>query len=216
VTQTISARAALLDMDGTLVDSTAVVERLWLAWAEPHGIAPETVLSVVHGRQGHQSMAILLPERDHEINLRENDVMLATEADDVDGVIRIAGADALLEALRPHPHAIVTSANVALMTARMGEAGLTIPELTVTAENVSASKPDPEGFLRAAELLGVDPADCVVFEDSGAGIQAGLAAGMRVIGVGRHAAAHEPTYRVDDLTAVRIVPTAQGFDLTID
>lgn len=66
------------------------------------------------------------------------------------------------------------------------------------------------------KLLGVDPADCVVFEDSGAGIQAGLAAGMRVIGVGRHAAAHEPTYRVDDLTAVRIVPTAQGFDLTID
>jgi sugar-phosphatase len=215
VTETIHARAALLDMDGTLVDSTAVVERLWLAWAEPHGIEPETVLSVVHGRQGHQSMAILLPERDHEINLRENEVMLATEADDVDGVIRIPGADALLEALRELPHAIVTSANVALMTARMSEAGLTIPALAVTAENVTASKPDPEGFLHAAELLGLDPSDCVVFEDSGAGIQAGLAAGMRVVGVGSHAAAHQPTYRVDDLTQVRVVPTADGFDLVI-
>jgi mannitol-1-/sugar-/sorbitol-6-phosphatase len=215
VTQTFSARAVLLDMDGTLVDSTAVVERLWLAWAEPHGIDRETVLSVVHGRQGHQSMAIMLPERDHTINLRENDEMLATEASDVDGVIEIPGARALLEALQPHPHAIVTSANVALMTARMRAAGLVVPERSVTAEDVSASKPDPEGFLRAAEMLGVSPADCVVFEDSGAGIQAGLAAGMRVVGVGPHAAAHQPTVQVADLSQVSVTSTADGFALTI-
>lgn len=216
MTEIIRARAVLLDMDGTLVDSTAVVERLWLAWAEPHGIEPETVLSVVHGRQGHQSMAIMLPERDHAINLRENDDMLATETSDVDGVVKIAGADGLLEALRPYPHAIVTSANVALMTARMEAAGLPVPALAVTAENVSASKPDPEGFLLGASLLGVDPADCVVFEDSGAGIQAGLAAGMRVIGVGAHAGSYEPTYLVDDLMHVAVMPTADGFELTID
>ncbi|GAA2931092.1 HAD family hydrolase [Microbacterium luteolum] len=215
MTETIHARAVLLDMDGTLVDSTAVVERLWLAWAEPHGIAPEHVLSVVHGRQGHQSMSIMLPERDHAINLRENDEMLATETNDVDGVIEISGAKALLEALLPYPHAIVTSANVALMTARMQAAGLTVPAIAVTAESVSASKPDPEGFLLGASLLGIDPADCVVFEDSGAGIQAGLAAGMRVLGVGQHAAAHGPTYRVDDLTQVTVAPTTEGFALTI-
>ncbi|CAN7251224.1 HAD-IA family hydrolase [Microbacterium maritypicum] len=215
MTQTIAARAALLDMDGTLVDSTAVVERLWLAWAEPHGIDPETVLRTVHGRQGHQSMAIMLPERDHAINLHENDIMLANEADDVDGVIEIPGARALLDALRPFPHAIVTSANVALMTARMRAAGLAVPAQKVTAEDVSASKPDPEGFLRAAELLGIAPADCVVFEDSGAGIQAGLAAGMRVVGVGTHAAAHHPTVLVTDLSQVAVSPTADGFELTI-
>ena len=215
MTETISARAVLLDMDGTLVDSTAVVERLWLAWAEPHGIAPETVLSVVHGRQGHQSMAIMLPDRDHRINLEENAVMLANESKDVDGVVAIAGADALLAALLPFPHAIVTSADVTLMNARMGQAGLTVPSLTVTAESVSASKPDPEGFLLGAELLGVDPADCVVFEDSGAGIQAAHAAGMRVIGVGPHATSHQPTFHVDDLTQIAVVPTADAFDLTI-
>lgn len=216
MTHTIAARAALLDMDGTLVDSTAVVERLWLAWAEPHGIDPETVLRTVHGRQGHQSMAIMLPERDHAINLHENDVMLANEAGDVDGVIEIPGARALLEALRPFPHAIVTSANVALMTARMGAAGLAVPEQRVTAEDVSASKPDPEGFLRAADLLGIAPGDCVVFEDSGAGIQAGLAAGMRVIGVGTHAAAHNPTVLVTDLSQVSVAATPDGFEITID
>ena len=216
MTETIRARAVLLDMDGTLVDSTAVVERLWLAWAEPHGIDPEHVLSVVHGRQGHQSMSIMLPERDHAINLRENDEMLATETNDVDGVIEISGAKALLLALLPYPHAIVTSANVALMTARMQAAGLTVPALAVTAESVSASKPDPEGFLLGAKMLGVDPADCIVFEDSGAGIQAGLAAGMRVVGVGEHAAAHSPTYLVDDLTQVAVVATGDGFALAID
>lgn len=202
-------------MDGTLVDSTAVVERLWLAWAEPHGIDRETVLHVVHGRQGHQSMAIMLPERDHAINLRENEVMLANEASDVDGVIMIPGADGLLDALEPFPHAVVTSANVALMTARMRQAGLTVPALAVTAENVSASKPDPEGFLLAARTLDIDPADCVVFEDSGAGIQAAHAAGMRVIGVGPHAAAHAPTAHVDDLTHVSIVARDEGFELRI-
>lgn len=215
MTETLRARAALLDMDGTLVDSTAVVERLWLAWAEPHGIDRETVLSVVHGRQGHQSMAIMLPERDHAINLHENELMLATEAKDVDGVIGIPGADALLAALENVPHAIVTSANVALMTARMGAAGLAVPALAVTAENVSASKPDPEGFLLAARTLGIDPADCIVFEDSGAGIQAAHAAGMRVIGIGPHAAAHVPTAHVDDLTQVTVVATDDGFELRI-
>lgn len=215
MTHTILARAVLLDMDGTLVDSTAVVERLWLKWAEPHGLDPQRVLEVVHGRQGHQSMAILLPERDHAINLVENQEMLDRESGDVEGVVAIGGAQELLAALAAHPHAIVTSANVALMTARMDAAGLTVPELAVTAESVTASKPHPEGFLKAASLLGVDPADCVVFEDSPAGIQAGLAAGMTVIGVGPLASANDPTFAVDDLTAITIVERSDGFELTI-
>ncbi|MFC7789829.1 HAD-IA family hydrolase [Microbacterium sp. MAHUQ-60] len=215
MSHTILARAVLLDMDGTLVDSTAVVERLWLKWAEPHRLDPQRVLEVVHGRQGHQSMAILLPERDHAINLVENQEMLDRESGDVEGVVAIGGAQELLAALEKHPHALVTSANVALMTARMDAAGLTVPQLAVTAESVTASKPHPEGFLKAASLLGVDPADCVVFEDSPAGIQAGLAAGMTVIGVGPLASAHAPTYAVDDLTSIAIVERPDGFELTI-
>jgi len=212
---TFTARAALLDMDGTLVDSTAVVEHLWLEWAEPHGLDRETVLRTVHGRQGWQSMAILLPERDHEINLIENQQMLARESAETDGVVAIPGADGLLGALEDLPHAIVTSADVALMSARMGAAGLAIPELAVTAERVTNSKPDPEGFLLAASLLGIAPADCVVFEDSGAGIRAGLDAGMTVIGVGPHAPSFGPAHHVDDLTQIEIVPVADGFEVRI-
>ena len=82
--------------------------------------------------------------------------------------------------------------------------------MRVTAESVGASKPDPEGFLKGAAGLGVAPADCIVFEDSGAGIAAGRAAGMRVIGVGPRAAAHAPDAVVRDLTQVRVEALEDG------
>ena len=98
----------------------------------------------------------------------------------------------------------MTSADVPLSTARMAAAGLGLPDVRVTAESVGASKPDPEGFLKGAAELGVAPADCIVFEDSGAGIAAGKAAGMRVVGVGARAAVHGPDVVVGDLTRVRV------------
>lgn len=216
MTATLTARAILLDMDGTLVDSTAAVERIWLKWAQTNDLDPATVLGVIHGRQGHQSMAILLPERDHAINMAENAQMLAAESDDVEGVVPVPGVEALLASLHGLPHAIVTSADVRLMNARMDAAQLTVPALTVTAENVTRSKPDPEGFLLGASLLGVAPEDCIVFEDSGAGIAAGQAAGMRVIGVGAASAAYNPDHVVTDLTQVSLTADATGITLSID
>ncbi|MEU1302233.1 HAD-IA family hydrolase [Streptomyces shenzhenensis] len=199
----LTARALLLDMDGTLVNSDAVVERIWRRWAERHGLAGDEVMKVVHGRQGHASMAVLLPHRPVEQNLADNARMLAEETADVDGVVEIPGAGAFLRALRGLPHALVTSADVALSTARMAAAGLDLPDIRVTAESVGASKPAPEGFLKGAAELGVAPADCLVFEDSGAGIAAGRAAGMRVVGVGPRAWVHKPDVMVNDLTQVR-------------
>ncbi|MET9012143.1 HAD-IA family hydrolase [Streptomyces olivaceoviridis] len=206
----LTARALLLDMDGTLVNSDAVVERIWRRWAERHGLDGDEVMKVVHGRQGHASMAVLLPGRPVEQNLADNARMLAEETADTDGVIEIPGARAFLSSLEGLPHALVTSADVALSTARMNAAGLPLPAVRVTAESVGASKPDPEGFLKGAAELGVDPADCVVFEDSGAGIAAGRAAGMRVVGVGPRAVFHEPDVAVRDLTQVRVEAVAGG------
>ncbi|MDA5281700.1 HAD-IA family hydrolase [Streptomyces sp. Isolate_45] len=206
----LTAKALLLDMDGTIVNSDAVVERCWREWAVSHGLDPHEALKVVHGRQGYATMAILLPERPMELNYAENTVMLARETADTDGVVPVGGAAEFMAAIDSLPHALVTSADAALAAARMTAAALPMPRIQVTAESVSASKPDPEGFLKGAAELGVDPADCVVFEDSGAGIAAGLAAGMRVIGIGPRAAAHGPTAHVADLTSVHVDTTPDG------
>ncbi|MFI6204861.1 HAD family hydrolase [Streptomyces sp. NPDC051041] len=203
-TTVLTARALLLDMDGTLVNSDASVERVWRRWAERHGLDGDEVMKVVHGRQGYASMALLLPDRPMEQNLADNARMLAEETADTEGVVAIPGAREFLASLKGLPHALVTSADVALSTARMAAAGLPMPEVRVTAESVGASKPDPEGFLKGAAELGVAPADCVVFEDSGAGIAAGRSAGMRVVGIGQRATFHRPDAAVRDLTQVRV------------
>ncbi|MEU2870296.1 HAD-IA family hydrolase [Streptomyces olivoreticuli] len=201
---TLTARALLLDMDGTIVNSDAVVERCWRAWAEEQGLDAAEVMKVVHGRQGYATMAALLPDRPMELNHADNRRMLAAETADVTGVVPVAGAVDFMAALAGLPHALVTSADRGLAEARMGAAGLPMPEVRVTAESVGASKPDPEGFLKGAAHLGFAPEDCIVFEDSEAGITAGKAAGMRVVGIGPRAAAHAPDVAVTDLTRVRV------------
>jgi sugar-phosphatase len=206
----LTARALLLDMDGTLVDSGAAVQRVWRAWAAEHGLDGDQVLEVVHGRQGFASMAILLPDRPMEVNRAENARMLVQETADTEGVVPIGGAPAFLASLAGLPHALVTSADDALARARMGAAGLAVPAVAVTAEHVTRSKPDPEGFLLGAELLGIDPADCVVLEDSEAGTHAGLAAGMQVIGIGPATAAYGATVSVTDLTQLTVVSDPAG------
>ncbi|CAM5227650.1 HAD-IA family hydrolase OS=Streptomyces tendae OX=1932 GN=GUR47_10735 PE=4 SV=1 [Streptomyces tendae] len=209
-TTVLPARALLLDMDGTLVNSDAAVERVWRRWADRHGLDGDEVMKVVHGRQGYASMALLLPDRPMEQNHADNARLLAEETADTEGVVAIPGAPDFLASLRGLPHALVTSADVALSTARMAAAGLARPDVRITAESVGASKPDPEGFLKGAAELGVAPADCVAFEDSGAGITAARAAGMRVVGVGPRAGIHGPDVVVQDLTRVRVEAVADG------
>jgi sugar-phosphatase len=214
VTTSLHVSALLLDMDGTLVDSTAVVERTWGEWALAHNLDPATVMTVIHGRQGHESMALLLPGRPMAENLADNDRMLRLETVRVDGIVPIAGAPQFLASLDGIPHALVTSATISLARARMGAAGLGMPPIIVTADDVVASKPDPEGFLAAAAALGVPPEACVVFEDSEAGILAARAAGMRVIGVGSAAVPFGADWTVPDLAGVRV--TAEGLGARIE
>ncbi|MFI7103067.1 HAD-IA family hydrolase [Streptomyces sp. NPDC050161] len=209
-TTTLTARALLLDMDSTIVNSEAVVERCWRRWAAEQGLPAADVLQVVHGRQGWATMAALLPDRPMELNMADNRRMLAQETADTDGVVPVPGAPAFMDAIAALPHALVTSADIALSDARMAAAGLAVPDVRITAESVSASKPDPEGFLKGAAELGHAPDDCLVFEDSEAGINAGLAAGMRVVGVGDRAAAFAPTVQVRDLTGIRVEALADG------
>jgi sugar-phosphatase len=208
----LAARALLLDMDGTLVNSDAVVDRVWRSWAAEHGLDADEVLRVAHGRQPYASMALLLPDRPVEQNQADQRRILAREAADMDGVVAVLGAPAFLAALRDLglAHALVTSSPDPLARARMAAAGLPLPPVMVTSEHVHASKPDPEGFLQAAALLGHAPADCIVFEDSSAGIAAGIAAGMRVVGVGPRAARVGPVVTVRTLERVYVQAGSAG------
>jgi sugar-phosphatase len=210
-----TARALLLDMDGTLVDSDAVVERCWTRWAVRQGLDPAAVLAVVHGRQGHATMAELLPHRPMAQNHAENAVMLAEETADLDGVVPVPGAPAFLASLAGRPHALVTSAGEMLALARMGAAGLPLPPVMVTAERVGASKPDPEGFLKGAAELGFAPGECLVFEDAEVGVAAARAAGMRVVGVGPRAAAFGPSAHAASLEDVTVTEADGVLTVTV-
>jgi sugar-phosphatase len=87
----------------------------------------------------------------------------------------------------------------------MVAAGLPVPEVLVPADEIEHGKPDPEGYLRAAELLGFEPAECVAFEDAEPGLRAALDSGARVVVVGALESAYaEGLARVPDLRSVRL------------
>jgi len=178
--------AVLLDMDGTLLESEHASDRCWIAWCAKRGKDPAVVLPAGRGRRASATMRDLAPELDEAELAADIEEFAVTEAADTDGIHALTGSAALLADLREHdlPHALVTSAGGPLATARFTAADLVRPDVAVHGDEVTESKPHPEGFLTAARLLGVDPAASVVLEDSEAGVAAARAAGMRVVGIG--------------------------------
>ena len=174
------ARAVLFDMDGVLVNSKPAIDRVRIKWAERHGLDVQEVLDLPHGQKTSVAFANIAPH----LNMKEEVAWLdAEEARDLSGITAIPGAAQLLGALSPSEWALVTSSGSDLAPQRLAAAGLPAPETMVAGDSVTRSKPDPEGYLRGATLLGCRPDECVVFEDAPAGIAAGIAAGIRVIGV---------------------------------
>ncbi|WP_396448042.1 HAD-IA family hydrolase [Actinomadura sp.] len=172
--------AVLFDVDGTLVDSTPLVERAAREWAAEYGIDPEEFLADAHGRRTSDRVAEFLPPG---LVAEATARLDALESTGTDGITALPGAVDLLAGLGGLPHAFVTSMDRAQLALRTGVAGVPLPPTVVTAEDVPAGKPDPSGYLQAAARLGVDPADCVVIEDAPAGIAAGRAAGATVVAV---------------------------------
>src|SRR6266436_7139650 len=174
----IRCRAVLFDLDGVLVDSTPAVARVWAGWAHEHGFDPGEVVKKAHGRPSFTTIRELLPNADHAAENREVE---RREIADVEGVVPLPGAMELLQALPLDRWAIVTSCTRALAAVRIGAAGLPKPKQMVTSTDVQHGKPDPEPYLKGAQILGVPAADCLVIEDAPAGIRAGKAAGARVL-----------------------------------
>ncbi|TPI31253.1 HAD-IA family hydrolase [Mesorhizobium sp. B3-2-1] len=171
--------AFLFDMDGTLINSIASAERVWGDWARRHGLDVAAFLPTIHGVRAIETItALALPGVDPR---HEADLLLKAEADDLDGILQIAGAVSFLNALPPERWAIVTSAPRSLALARMKVAGIPVPAVLVAAEDVSRGKPAPDCFQLGARRLGFDARDCLVFEDAPAGIAAAEAAGASVM-----------------------------------
>jgi len=176
----IEPRAVLSDLDGVLVDSSAAIESTWRGFAERHGLDPEHVLACGHGRRAIDLIRLTTPHLDAEAEVAR------IEREEIERTIdlqALPGACELVESVPARRFAVVTSASRALAVARLSAAGIPVPEVLVTAEQVEEGKPDPAGYLRAAALLGVDPAHCFVLEDAPVGVEAGLAAGMTVVAV---------------------------------
>lgn len=102
-------------------------------------------------------------------------------ADKKEGVDVLPGVTALLDKIPLGKMAIYTAATHLMATKRLQQCNITIPNVLETASSVSKGKPDPEGYLACARRLGIDPKDCLVFEDAPSGVQAARAAGMTVI-----------------------------------
>jgi sugar-phosphatase len=202
--------AFLFDMDGTLLNSTAAAERVWSAWAARHGLDVAAFLPTMHGRRAIETVRRLaLPGVDPQ---READQITRDEIADVAGIEALPGAAAFLHALPTKRWAIVTSSPRVLALRRIEAAGIPVPATLVTAEDVAHGKPAPDCFRLGAERLGVDPSDCLVFEDATPGIQAGEAAGATVLVV---TATHQhpmatPHATIFDYDSLRVATDAQG------
>ncbi|HVN92052.1 MAG TPA: HAD-IA family hydrolase [Terracidiphilus sp.] len=200
----VPCRGVLFDMDGILISSIGSVERSWTKWAMLRGIDPALTRATAHGRRAVETIAKLRPDLDvdQELTTVEN-----FEAEDNDGLKILPGVLDLLAALPENRWTVVTSATERLARIRLAAGGIAVPEQLVTADQVKRGKPHPEPFLAGAAALGVSSSECVVFEDSASGAEAGRAAGCTVVATTfSHPAeslqaAH---YLVRDLTGVRV------------
>ena len=205
----------LFDMDGTLINSHAPMVRAYTAWARSRGLDPQHVLSESQGRRTIDSMRALLPVgTDVEADAL---ALMQREQNDLEGIVEIPGAGALLRALPADRWAVVTSADRKLASSRLKAAGLPLPAVLVSAEDVAQGKPAPDGFKLGAERLGADATCCIVFEDAPAGVAAGLAAGARVIAISQKPMAEDAVVeaRLADLRPISVSLDGEALVLVV-
>jgi sugar-phosphatase len=209
----VETKGILFDMDGVLVSSIGSVIRSWRRWAEMYDVPNAEVYEVPHGMRAIEIVKSLRPDIDPVEGLR---VIEDIELDDVADLVVLPGVRVLLESLPPERWAIVTSATRRLLLGRLVAAGLPIPGLIITADDVERGKPDPEPYVRGAGLIGLRPEDCVVVEDAPSGVGAGVAAGCRVLGVlGTHVAEdlNKADWIVGSLEGVAVTAGVGGLEM---
>ena len=182
-------RAFLFDMDGVIVDSNPLHRESWAEYNRRHGVeTTEAMQQRMYGKRNdmivrdylgaHLTVAEVFAHGAAKEKLYRE--MLAPRLAET----LVPGLVAFLERHPEMPKAVATNAEPANVEFVLRVAGIErFFRVVVDGQQVENPKPHPDVYLRAAELLGIPPANCVVFEDSHGGVAAGLAAGMRVIGI---------------------------------
>ena len=209
----LQAKALLFDMDGTLIDSSEAANRAWDEWGKRMGVATPVLNAKTHGQPREGVVRIVLPDIQPEEVDEHAEYIRVAELNDVDGVIALPGAYDLLHSLPPNSWAIVTSCDREVAEKRLAAAGLPLPLVMVPVDELTHGKPDPEGYLKAAQTLGAAPQDVIVFEDAPAGLEAARRAGMRAI-AGRHTAEDDELKAalviIDDPSKVQATVASDG------
>lgn len=178
--------AVVCDMDGLLVDSERMEQRIWQAAAVEHGVEmPDERFLTFVGHSADQCDRLLRTYYGNEFDVgafRASCHRRMRSLVELEGVPLRPGAREWLDFLveQELPLALATSSAPAFVPERLGEL-LDLFAVVVTRADVAHGKPHPDLYLEAAARLGVEPADCLAVEDSPAGALSALAAGMPVV-----------------------------------
>ena len=182
--------AVLFDMDGVIIDSNPYHKDAWMAFCRRYQVElkEEDVPRYIYGKTNKAALVDVFqrefsPEESFRMSEEKEAIYRELHRPDIN---LIKGLPALLEEFRQHqvPLAVCTNAPVANLDFMLEETGIRpYFKVLIDASQVSKGKPDPEIYLKAARLLDVPPARCIVMEDSTVGVEAGLRAGMKVVGI---------------------------------
>lgn len=177
-------RAVLFDLDGTLVESTGLISDILLQWASAQGLDVQSVLDYSHGKRTidivqHFIKDDHINEHYHALTQQFLEAAVHTQA--------IPHAVEFIQQLEQHniPWMVVSSSERILIEARMTAARLPLAKQVIAAEDIQYGKPDPEGYLKAAQMLNIPIQSCLIFEDSSSGIEAAQSAQAQLIIIGQ-------------------------------